>query len=69
MGTNKNYNKLQIPLKKAYWKSEGYQDKKFIKDNIDKGNTFMIANYSIQNDYARLLCKEIESRHMKLVKN
>jgi ribosomal protein L16 Arg81 hydroxylase len=57
----KDYNKLQIPLKKAYWKSEGYQDKKFIKDNIDKGNTFMIANYSIQNAYAGLLCKEIES--------
>mgnify|MGYP003954438835 CR=1 FL=1 len=57
----KNQNKLQIPLKKSHWKSSGYQDKKFIKDSVDEGNTFVIGNYSIQNTYARLLCKEIES--------
>jgi len=56
----KNQNKIQIPIKKPHWEFSGYQDKKFIKDNIDEGNTFVIGKYSIQNTYARLLCKEIE---------
>jgi hypothetical protein len=55
----KNNQNVNIPKNFLKW-SEEYFDKSFIHNCINKGETFVIEKYSIQNDYARSICKEIE---------
>jgi hypothetical protein len=58
----KNNNKLQIPKSSQPWHSTEIPDKKFIIDNINQGNSFIILNYSYNNMYTLELMKEISTR-------
>jgi len=55
----KNNEKINIPKENILWHGE-YFNKKFIHDNINNGETFIIEKYSIQNSYIRSICKDLE---------
>tara|TARA_R110001592_G_scaffold356986_1_gene659587 strand:+ start:69 stop:764 length:696 start_codon:yes stop_codon:yes gene_type:complete len=56
----KDNQKINIPTTFSKWGGE-YFDKNFIYNCINEGKTFIIEKYSIQNDYARSICKALEN--------
>ena len=54
-----NKNPIQIPTYKPFT-GDVFQDKKFIQNCINKGNTFIIENYVIYNEFVKSLLSEIE---------
>ena len=55
----KNNKVLNIPTCTLKWGGD-YPDKKFVKQHITQGETFIMLKYSIFNTYAKAICKEIE---------
>jgi len=53
-------NKLNIPINTTLWGGP-QQDKEFIQKKITQGKTFVINQYSIQNNYSKQICSEIET--------
>jgi hypothetical protein len=58
----KNGQKLNIPKNKNVWHDEPVDDKKFIFDNINQGNAFVILNYSYYNLVTTQLMKELADK-------
>ena len=54
-----NNSSIQIPTYKPFTGGI-FQDKKFIQNHINKGNTFIIENYVIYNEFVKSLLSEIE---------
>lgn len=58
---SKDNQKLEIPEYMNGWHEYPIQDKAFIWEKINEGNTFLINKYRIHNNFTQNFCLEIES--------
>lgn len=54
--------KLDIPKHMNCWLPAPINDKRFVFDNVNRGNTFVLLNYSHYNSYTTLLTKELAEK-------
>ena len=54
-----NHFKINIPTNPTRWGGPR-QDKRFIQNHIIQGKTFVIQQYSLQNNYTKLFCQKLE---------